>query len=530
MKRILILFLVTSFTGFISCELKEELFDTIGPETFYKTERDAQAAINGAYAFIAPMYKRDGIAAILYSADDITYNSKSGNEAIIAEKRGDPSTLYFKTIWDNSYAVINNANLALKYVPNIDMDPNTKNRILGEAYFLRGYMYFNLVRFFGGVPIKTKSTEDTDNLHQPRSSVEDIYKQIFDDLKKASDMMPEFSEQPESEFGRATKGAAKSILALAYLTHEDWAQAEQYADEVINSGEYSLVTDFGRLWDVKQERQNYQEIIFAVQYVRDNLVSFLPSVGSDIVYRCIPNTAEGYTGHPAHGSGTGVLQVHPWFYDFCTTGQYSGDYRAEKSFLTVWKAWDEADPDGYKRSYPDTLGAQTEPFPYIAKYIDPDGLDHRNHENDLIIIRFAEILLIKAEAENELNNGPTPEAYAAFNQVRSRARNAGDSIRVTPPDLALGLSKEEFRQAIFNERGVEFLGEGHRYFDLLRMKHSSGKTMYEYMLNEYLPTLPDDKKRSEHLIYNSRNHLLPIPLEEIQTNSAIGNENQNPGY
>ncbi len=520
----LILSLVILFT---SCsDLEEQVVDRFTPETFYKTEADAHAAINGAYSELTAFsYYKYSFTVPIFTSSDAIFSVKGGDYSSFGKKTYSSSTNYIRSSWNSMYHVINNSNLVLGFVPDMDINEDVKNRILGEAYFLRGYTYLNLARCFGGVPIKTIATLDDSDLHTPRSSVDEVYQQIFEDLKLAVELMPYFSEQPGSEFGRATKGSAQAMLALAYLTKGEWQNAYDYANQVINSGEYSLVDDFGNLWDVSKEKQNGQEVIFAVKFARDGLETLARSIGSEFAYRMMPPTARGYTGHP-DGKGSAHYQIQPYFYDLCTSGQLEGDYRAEKTFLTEWNG-----PNGsIKQSYPHT-GSKIKGIykrPFIGKYIDPEGFDNRNHENDLNIIRFAEVLLIKAEAANEL--GFTTEAYDAFNQLRARARQADGTSRQSPADLTPGLSIDEFRDAVFHERGAELIGEGQRWFDLLRMKRADGKTYYEYMFNEYIPSLPAIKAEQSNIVWNAKHLLFPIPIDEIVNNNAINPEDQNPGY
>ncbi|WP_347839579.1 RagB/SusD family nutrient uptake outer membrane protein [uncultured Draconibacterium sp.] len=517
---ILSLFILTT-----SCELEELVVDRFTPETFYKTEADAHAAINGAYSELTSFayYKYSYSAPILLSSDAI-FSTKNDEYSQYSKKTYSSSSNYLRNSWNSIYHVVNNSNLVLEYVPQMEINEAVKNRITGEAYFLRALSYLNLVRSYGGVPLKLKATLDDSDLHTPRASKEEVYQQIFEDLKMAIQLMPVASEQPTAEYGRATKGSAQALLALAYLTHGDWTEAKEYADQVINSGEYSLVADFGDLWDVNKEKQNGQEVIFAVKFARDGLESLARSIGSEFALRMLPNSARGLTGHPK-GAGTSHLQIQPYFYDIYTTGQYEGDYRAEKTFFTEWTG----DNGKIFTSYPNpSAGGIHKKGAYIGKYIDPDGYDTRNHENDLNIIRYAEVLLIKAEAANEL--GLTAEAYDAFNQVRKRARNADGITRTTPADLTPGLSKDEFRDAVFNERGAELIGEGQRWFDLLRMKRANGTTYYEYMFNEFVPSLPADKFEQSSIVWNPKNLLFPIPVGEIVNNTAINPEDQNPGF
>jgi starch-binding outer membrane protein, SusD/RagB family len=188
-----------------------------------------------------------------------------------------------------------------------------------------------------------------------------------------------------------------------------------------------------------------------------------------------------------------------------------------------------------------TSNELTETQPYLFKYVDGKALDSRNAENDMPIMRLSEVFLIKAEAENELN-GPTAIAYAEFNKLRARARNANGVQRTTPANLTAGLTKDEFRQKIVDERALEFVGEGLRWFDLVRMKGPNGKTLYEYQFGTFLPTLraglptfttatntwAGGRTDNTSIVpYNAKLLLWPIPFNELSANPNI---TQNPGY
>jgi hypothetical protein len=181
---------------------------------------------------------------------------------------------------------------------------------------------------------------------------------------------------------------------------------------------------------------------------------------------------------------------------------------------------------------------------YCDKYRDPKGLDVRNHENDFYSMRLSEVYLIKAEAENELN-GPTAIAYAAFNKLRERARLADGNPRTTPPDLSPGLTKEEFRMKVFDERGLEFLFEGKRVFDNVRMRYSDNKrTMVQYRYETFYPGMSAVEKTQPVydantnswgpgkvyppciIAYSEKLLLWPIP----STEDANPNITQNPGW
>jgi starch-binding outer membrane protein, SusD/RagB family len=296
-------------------------------------------------------------------------------------------------------------------------------------------------------------------------------------------------------------------------------------------------------------------VIFGIQLARDGLTNGAASKGSELPFYLQPNTRNGICGNLPVGKGGGTIRVHPWFYDLYATGDYakSGvvDYRTDFSFLTRWNGSTNATPSLARRyvTYPviepDAADLVREQQPYVDKYKDPGGKDSRNHENDFYIIRLAEVFLIKAEALNEL--GRTSEASEPFNKLRQRARLANGTARAVPIDLAPGLSKADFRLAIYNERGLELLAEGQRWFDGTRMRYlNTDKSMLQWRYDTFYPSLASTVKvlpswnvsgrfwtagRAQPIniiTWNDRYKLFPIPSNELDANPNFGV--QNPGW
>lgn len=541
-----------------ACSLDEEIFDNPTADSFIENEQDVSFQLTGIYGLFSTFncYKFSFNNIITYGGDDAalisTRYSPFTNRTISSSDRS------FATPWAVFYQVINNTNSLMEKVEKSGvLSEAYKSRILGELHFLRGFSYFNLVRIYGGVPVRTSSTNQDSDFYPSRNPAGEVYELILQDLARAAASCLPFSQQPAGEFGRATKAAAQGMLAKAWLTYgnmqdlandaaearEAYQHAKDYADSVILSGEYELIPDYAGLWDVKQEGAAYREVIFGIQYTRDPTAASASSIGSEYAYFYQPATRDNVSGNITDGQGVGILRIQPWFYDLYRSGEYENDYRTEVSFLTSWT--NNVTGDSYI-TYPEAPAESgdtgIEPFPYLNKYRDPDGLQARNNENDLFILRLAEVYLIKAEAENELN-GPTPVAYGAFNKLRQRARNAGGNSRSTPPDLLPGLSKEEFRMKIFDERGLELVGEGHRWFDAVRMRYKdNARTMIQYRYEEFYPQMV-----MEEPVYNTSGRtweggrvqplnvapfsdkflLWPVPGTEIDANP---NTSQNPGW
>ena len=556
--------------------LNETVYDTPSVSNSINTAGDVSLAFAGAYGILEHLecYKKECVKMMEGSADHIS--STNTEFSLFSQKIYDPTSGPISSVYARYYSVINNCNFLLEKLPALKIDSTYKVRAEGELKFFRAFVYFDLVRLFGKVPIRTMNTNINSEFYTKRDSVSKVYSLIFSDLQTASNKLLTRDLAATPGLGYTNKGAAQSMMALASLTYGNYLErngqsptiaytnARVYADSVINSGKYSLVPNYADLWNVDKEVANYTtEVIFGLRFTRDKNASSTAAKGSDFAARYSPNTMPGVTGSPATynssgsvanpaGIGSGTFKVQPWFYDFYNTGEYVGDYRSESTFLTSWQKFNSTT---IFVTYPlttATAGNSIEPTsvssatptgqqPYLKKYVDGKGLDASNHENDLYFMRLSEVYLIKAEAENELN-GPAL-AYTPFNLLRARARKANGVSRALPLDLAAGLTKDQFRKKIFDERGLEFVGECKRWFDLVRMKGPSGTgTMYQYMFETYLPSvaagLPvynttsktwggGKTEPSSVKPYSSRFLLFPFPQRERDLNPNL---DQNLGY
>lgn len=481
-----------------SCSLDEKIKDTPTPSTI-TSEGDVKAVIHGLYARFNDhsAFKFQGHIMLTVCADD--FFSVAGAEYAPYAQRV-LTAANTAGMWNNMYATIASANNLIKVLDKMELNATFKRRAYGEAYFIRAFCYYYLVRLYGGVPLRITPTTIESDFYLPRASVKDTYEQIFSDFKAASERLPLRTSLGASELGRATKGAAQAMLAQAYLTYGDqlllkgqsenslFEKAALYADSVINSNQYTLMNNYADLFDIAKETQAYNEVIFGVRFQTDPTSRAQPSAGSE--YAFVFNAPNTYfvSANGVNGNGDGVYRVSHWFTDYYRTGDYTNgtviDYRNEAAF------WQSATGpnNGTYYIYPNMVPAGAAnlniPTPLCRKYIDPNGKDQRNHGNDFFIIRLAEVYYIKAEALNELNGGPTPDAVAAFNKVRERARNANGVARAIPADLTVitAGTQSNFRMKIFDDRGLELVGEGQRWFDLVRMPSPSGNnvTMYEY--------------------------------------------------
>jgi starch-binding outer membrane protein, SusD/RagB family len=496
--------------------LTEQPFDFIGPTNFYKNAGDALAAVNGIYAdFINSTgdnyYGRNFVMLVEHPTEMWTSRLSATNERSQPDNYSIPvSHSYVASVWASAYDAINRANSVLDNVPSIPMDTTLKLRILGEAKFLRALHYFNLVRMFGGVPIKTHATQGLDSLAIARSTAQEVYALIEQDLKDAIAVLPSAKTYTGSDIGRASKGAAKTLLAKVYLqaagtgvgTAADWQNALDMAKQVQSDGDYSLVSDYKSLFDFigGTVKELNSEVIFDIQNIR------APGLGGRISSHMAANATAPYLGASTNGS---FEAESIWFHSF-----RADDKRRDGTFVLSWNrggtivTWDET------KSASQPYASET-PFP--RKFLDPQMTGTGAEEPNYIILRYAEVLLMIAEASNEVNHAPTAEAYTAVNAVRARAGI---------PAMTPGLSHDLFRDSVFNERRWELSLEGpNGYFDSQRnwawakarieqsMSHANSKTSKFPKANN--GPIPDKYK------------LMPIPQRALDLNPKL---EQNPGW
>ena len=496
--------------------LTERPFDFIGPSNFYNNSGDALAAINGVYAdFINSTgdnyYGRNFVMIVEHMTEMWTSRLSATNERMQPDVYAIPvSHSYVQSIWASAYDAINRANSVLDHVPNINMDSALKNRIVAEAKFLRATHYFNLVRLWGGVPLKLHETQGLDSLAIPRNTAQEVYAQIEQDLKDAIAVLPSAKTYTGSDVGRASKGAAKTLLAKMYLqragtgvgTAADWQNALTYARQVQSDGDYSLVADYKSLFDFYGGTVNERnsEVIFDIECIRAN------GLGGRISSHMAANATAPYLGASTNGS---FEAESIWFHTFRTD-----DKRRDGTFLLSWNkggtivTWDET------KTASQPYASET-PFP--RKFLDPLMTGTGAEEPNYIILRYAEVLLMIAEASNEVSNGPTAESYAAVNAIRARAGI---------PSMTAGLAHDLFRDSVFNERRWELSLEGpNGYFDDQRNWAWSKARIEQSMSHAKSSTSKFPKANNGPIA--DKYKLLPIPQRALDLNPLL---KQNPGW
>jgi hypothetical protein len=483
MKKITILMILV-FSIF-SCDdiLKEVPKDRISEANFYKTVSDGRAAVDAIYGVLSAgqLFAHQYLLQIEIPAD-FAYGRGStipiggeytGLDAVNQRRVG--------LMWDYFYQAVNYANIAIEKIPGIEGDESAKSLLVAEAKFLRALCYYHLVRDFGAVPLRLNSTDGD----MARTPVADVYNAVIADLQAAESGLP----ASITVYGRPSKWGAKIMFAEVYLTLGDWAKARDKAKEVMDSGDHSLV-EITKLNDW------------------DNL--FGPTVNgtSEEIFSIKYNAAYGWSWPFYLAWKADVRSAY---------GAYVLYSDHKNPFIINWDDDDLRKQWGVFTTFIDkTSGAvDTLVFPTMcfAKFRDPSAPGARSSGNDFPMWRYADALLIYAEAASQAEGGPSAMAIDALNQVKRRGYGYPSNTASAVDYPSSGWSAESFRDTVLQERAYEFISEGKRWKDLKR----SGKAK-EKILENIGKVVAD------------RYMLWPIPQWEIDANTALSQANQNPGY
>jgi len=495
-----------------SCnKLTEKPNSVVVASQYYKTAADATAAVTAAYNSLNsdpagdfPMYGRQLNLLVDNNSDNQNFSPSNTNPDVRALGTATyvSANSRIQKNWQQHYYGISKANVAIDNIANIPLnqfaDTSLKPRLVREAKFVRALLYFNLVRLFGDVPLilhDASTTGVTQLLAVKRTPKDSVYLQIIADLTDATNLPATYSS---ANIGRATGGAAHALLAKVYATRRDWTNALAELQQVITAGTfagatgnygYALLPNFKDAF--QKATKNGPEHIFSAQFA---------------------------TGLGAANTTQFLSQSFTSF----NTGVFPIDCISDSSVVQIFDNDDtRKSVSFYTTVYNPATGANVvfnnAYTPYLNKFVDyslsplapqnPSGVNYP-------IIRYSEILLLYAEVQNELNGGPTADAYTAINTVRTRAY-AG-----VPHYLALGLSQFDFRDAVFLERRKEFIQEGQRWFDLVR-RGINPNTGNPYLVD----ALKVIAAKSAGIA--AKDTLYPIPQVEIQTNPNL---TQNPGW
>jgi starch-binding outer membrane protein, SusD/RagB family len=440
---------------------------------YYTTEADIRAVLTGAYGNLREIYNAYWIYAELPSDNTQVFSENEGSY-------GEFDWLTYRSTggvsgpWNMAYRTIVATNIILDRIENITITETLKNQYIGEAKFLRALMYFNMVKFYGDAPLVLKELKTEEEAYTyKRSPASEVYLQIEKDLKDAQSLLP--PKFTGVNVGRATSGAAKSLLGKVYLQQKKWPEAEAILEQVIPA--YTFEPNLSKLFGVGND--NNSEVIFSVQYISGGV-----GLGNSFAYTFAPQK-----------SGTSIVALGATSNNMGTQDLYDAFETADlrkTMYLGVFK--DGANPKIYYWA---------KKFVYSVPLVN-DG------ETDWPVLRYADVLLMYAEALNQ--NNKTEDALKFVSKTRVRANLS----------TLTGLSKTDTQLAIEKERRLELCFEGHRWHDLIRW----GKEVptMEAFKTRYRPIDP----RLSNMSITADRKLFPVPDREIKLNPLL--LPQNPGY
>ena len=460
---------------------------------FYKTEEDAIAAINSAYATLQFELTPAGHFRWFWGdimSDDSVKGGEGDNDQFplkqLEEFQGPTNTEYLQAEWEADYEGIYRANKVLERVVDIDMNETLKNRILGEAKFIRAYFHFNLVTIFGNVPLVDRVLAPSE-YETAQSSPAEIWALIEQDLSEAVTVLPKKSEYLDEDLGRITHGAASALLAKAYLYQGKFSDAKAAAEAVVTSGEYELFPQYGEIFTDAGE--NGPGSVFEIQYMNASGGNWGRNNANEGTFSNVFQRARGQ--FEGFGFNIPTQDLVDAFFK-----EGSEDPRLQH---TVFRVGDQMGDRGTFTK--DATGGFPHDF-YTKKTFNrkdeeaPFGDPNPNGGSNDRVIRYADVLLMHAEAAYQ--TGDEAGAMASLNLVRNR-------VGLSP----VTASGSELLEAIYHERRVELAMEGHRYFDLVR----TGRAVDELGAAGFIEGIHE---------------IQPIPEFEITKSNGI--YNQNPGY
>ncbi|WP_206680741.1 RagB/SusD family nutrient uptake outer membrane protein [Hymenobacter polaris] len=473
--------------------LVEDNRSTLTQTNYFTNATQAQSAVDGLYTRLrllndGPGYGESSWVALELMAEHATTLGQSFNNNQIINQSIDPANPYFSSVWNNAYNGIGAANLVLARVPDVSMDDATKKALLGQAYFIRAFLYYHLVRLYGDVPLLTTPIDGSSpDLYPSRAPQADVYNLIIADLQAA-----EQSGLPAVDrTGRISQGAVKALLASVYLTtagyplqiKANYQKAADKAAELIDANQYPLFTNYASLHNTTDKNQG--ELILQAQ--------FLANVSNSAISALV---IPYFVGISKYNDEFGALIPTPGFY----ATHESGDLRAQEQQFYFSKYPSIRDPSKIVN-----FGSQA-----LYKYFQVEtALGSGVGDENWTLLRMPEVMLIYAEAINEVS-GPNTKAYTQINAIRSRAKL---------PALS-GLSQADFRTAVWKERYHELAYENKAYFDIQRTRQT-----YDVANNRFVNVV--GFKAEVGPAFQEKYLLWGIPSAEINNNKKL---TQNPGW
>ncbi|MDR8392414.1 RagB/SusD family nutrient uptake outer membrane protein [Aliifodinibius sp. S!AR15-10] len=481
-KKLFLVILFAPLLVLLSCEnmVEPEVYSQLDPTNVMSSEKGIKGTLNAAYAEANHnQWNGHSILNMNEMTTDTYWDTGGGENRILIQMINftwGPDTDWFNSLlWNQPYRAIRNANTVLDNIDQATVSDELKNQYIAEARFIRALSYYRLYTWFGPVPLRT-STEG--ELEIPRAPESELLSFIETEFQEAIPDLPEVNQV--EEYGRAHKSAARGYLTLFYLNTKQWQDASDMAQTIIDNGHFQLVEDYSTMFHKDGELNsefiwaNYAELPAGNIWING---SFPPGFRRD------PQT--GLTWTNSMNNWATQYRIYDSFYN-------TFDQNDERLVLIL---------EEYENQDGEMVSLRDNDDYRALKYFDPNA-SANNHGTDRPTIRYAEILLARAEALNELN-GPNQESIDLINEIRDRAE-------LNDVSLADFANKEELRDQILAERGWEFYAERKRRIDLIRM----GKFV-EQAQNRGATTAQDFHRR------------YPIPQPAMDANPQL---EQNPGY
>ncbi|WP_163397398.1 RagB/SusD family nutrient uptake outer membrane protein [Flavobacterium fluviatile] len=498
MKKIIIC--IFSAALLISCsDLEENPVGILAPKSFFKSPSDVQAAVNGSFAYMASekYWGRKLTVSLLLRGDmaDIGDQTTSIARVEVNKFTMTDESAMVASFWPQSYAIIGAANQAIDGAKRVTGKEAEINAIAAQAYFARAFAYYNLVRLFGAIPYIDFAVSNVNDVNTLSKTPEnEVYNKIISDLQYAKQWLP----NKQKVKSLPTKGTAAAYLASVYLTLGDFQNAYTESKYVIDNETtfgLGLEADFQDLFR-STKTATLKEPLFTIDFIGQSRVGDL---GQDYLA-----SLTGIRGDQSHSYGEGWSVAVPTLKVF--NDWDARDYRRAVSFDTT------AVRNGKVVDYTKftSMSSLAVNRPHIAKYnryAGVAGSNGRESDNNYFIMRYAEVLLIAAEALNEITPG-SPEATGYVNRLLLRARNKGGKMSNFPVDVPAGLSQTDLRARILNERRLELAFEFGRWFDIKRLK--LGSEVFSPTGNEPQPNF--DPKRD---------YYFPLPGDELNRNPNL---------
>lgn len=505
--------------------------DFVSPETYFNKETDAKAVLNSAFDVLTNQYVFGGYyqGRMLVQDDYWCVLTGTGYPGNLQFDASDP--LYIPTLWDQLYQGIEYCNILLEYLPQVtDINENTRNILRGEALFLRGFLYFQLVDQWGPVPLKLKPTAGPEDIHYARTPVKEVYEQILADMYEAEPLLPTTASAQYGSAGYPAKTTAQGMLARICLTmageplndHSRYQEARDWAQKVIDSHEHSLNPDYAQVFiNLAAGIYDKKEVLWEIDF---NNIPGSPEHGAIGYLDGIPGLSE------AMGNSLGRVQVTRVLFN-----AYGGTIAATNDLRREWNcgAFTYTDDSGGKTFFAASQLYNRWAAKFRLEYTVPPRVTARSSIN-FPILRYADILLMWAEADNFVNGGPSPQAYNYVNQVRARAygKLMPGAVNLSEADIPRiydGNPIGFLEEVIKPERFREFPGEALRKHDLIRwgIFLPAIKAMGEDASRGGGSTGFRNRVILIGNLISDRDVLWPIPAGELTYNRLM---TQNPGW